>query len=77
MTFLAGLRLSGMTAPWVLDGAMDGDAFRIYLRDVLGPTLKRGEWFSITCPLTRSPVSARPSPHAAPSSSICRSIART
>ena len=22
-TFIAGLRLSGMTAPWVLDGAMD------------------------------------------------------
>jgi transposase len=43
MTFIAGLRLSGMTAPWVLDGAMDGDAFRIYVRDVLGPTLKRGD----------------------------------
>ncbi len=28
MTFIAGLRLTGMTAPWVLDGAMDGDAFR-------------------------------------------------
>lgn len=22
---------------------MDGDAFRIYVRDVLGPTLKRGD----------------------------------
>jgi transposase len=43
MTFIAGLRLSGMTAPWVLDGAMDGDAFRIYVREVLGPTLKRGD----------------------------------
>ena len=32
-----------MTAPWVLDGAMDGDAFRIYVREVLGPTLKRGD----------------------------------
>ena len=29
MTFIAGLRLGGMTAPWVLDGAMDGDAFRV------------------------------------------------
>jgi hypothetical protein len=28
MTFIAGLRLTGMTAPWVLDAAMDGDAFR-------------------------------------------------
>ena len=43
MTFIAGLRLSGMTAPWVLDGAMDGNAFRIYVRDVVGPTLKRGD----------------------------------
>src|SRR3546814_10485324 len=25
MTFVAGLRLMGMTAPWVLDGTMDGD----------------------------------------------------
>jgi len=43
MTFIAGLRLGGMTAPWVLDGAMDGDAFRVYIRDVLGPTLRRGD----------------------------------
>src|SRR3546814_6237166 len=25
MTFVAGLRLMGMTAPWVLEGPMDGD----------------------------------------------------
>ncbi len=43
MTFIAGLRLTGMTAPWVLDGPMDGDAFRVYVRDVLAPTLKRGD----------------------------------
>ena len=43
MTFIAGLRLSGMTAPWVLDGPMDGDAFRVYIHEVLGPTLKRGD----------------------------------
>jgi transposase len=43
MTFIAGLRLSGMTAPWVLDGPMDGDAFRVYVHEVLGPTLKRGD----------------------------------
>ncbi|MGO4339967.1 transposase [Labrys sp. KB_33_2] len=27
MTFIAGLRQTGMTAPWVLEGPMDGDAF--------------------------------------------------
>ena len=34
---------TGMTAPWVLDGAMDGDAFRTYVRHVLAPTLRRGD----------------------------------
>ena len=43
MTFIAGLRLSGMTAPWVLDGPMDGDAFRTYVEHVLAPTLRRGD----------------------------------
>lgn len=43
LTFIAGLRLSGLTAPWVLDGPMDGDALRIYIRDVLAPTLKPGD----------------------------------
>ena len=27
MTFVAALRLDGITAPWLLDGAMDGQAF--------------------------------------------------
>ncbi len=39
MTFVAGLRLSGLAAPWVLDGAMDGAAFRTYAETVLAPTL--------------------------------------
>jgi transposase len=43
MTFIAGLRLSGLTAPWVLDRPMDGDAFRVYIRQVLAPTLQRGD----------------------------------
>lgn len=43
MTFVAGLRLSGLTAPWVLDGAMDGDAFRTYVEQVLAPTLRRDD----------------------------------
>lgn len=43
MTFVAGLRLAGLTAPWVLDGPMDGDAFRVYVRDVLAPTLNKGD----------------------------------
>ena len=40
ITFVAALRLEGVTAPWVLDKAMDGEAFRIYAARVLAPTLK-------------------------------------
>jgi hypothetical protein len=36
------LCLTGITAPWVLDGPMDGDAFRTYVQHVLAPTLRRG-----------------------------------
>jgi transposase len=43
MASIAGLRLSGMTAPWLLDAAMDGDAFRTYVQHVLAPTLRRGD----------------------------------
>ena len=43
MTFIAGLRLTGMTAPWVLDGPMDGTAYCAYVRHILAPTLKGGD----------------------------------
>jgi transposase len=42
-TFTAGLRLNGIVAPWLLDGAMDGEAFLVYLRKVLAPTLSAGD----------------------------------
>ena len=42
-TFTAGLRLAGMVAPMVLDGAMDGDAFRTYVEQVLVPELRPGD----------------------------------
>ena len=32
-----------MTAPMTLNGAMTGDAFRSYIGQVLGPTLRRGD----------------------------------
>ncbi len=37
------LRLEGMTAPWVLDGPMNGEAFLVYVQQVLVPTLRRGD----------------------------------
>ncbi len=42
-TFVGALRLEGMTAPMVLDGAMHGAAFLAYVEQVLVPTLKPGE----------------------------------
>lgn len=42
-TFTAGLRLDGLVAPWLLDGPMDGEAFRVYVRRVLVPELKPGD----------------------------------
>lgn len=42
-TFIAGLRTSGLCAPWLLDGPMNGDCFRIYIEEVLGPTLSPGD----------------------------------
>lgn len=43
LTFVAGLRLTGMVAPWVLDGAMNGNIFRTYVEQVLAPTLIKGD----------------------------------
>ncbi len=42
-TFIAGLRCDGITAPFVLKGAMDRPAFLTYLDQVLGPTLSPGD----------------------------------
>lgn len=42
-TFVAGLRLTGMTAPMVLDGPMNREAFIAYASQVLGPTLAPGD----------------------------------
>lgn len=42
-TFLAGLRRSGLTAPLVVDGPMDGTIFLAYVQGFLCPTLKPGD----------------------------------
>jgi len=41
-TFIAGLTHDSLVAPWVIKGAMDGDAFAAYIRDVLVPELQPG-----------------------------------
>ena len=43
MTFIAGLRHDGLIAPWVIDGAMDGDAFECYIETQLAPLLNKGD----------------------------------
>jgi transposase len=42
-TFTGALRLNGMTAPMVIDGPMNRDAFHAYLHHVLTPTLRPGD----------------------------------
>lgn len=42
-TFVGALRATGMTAPMVLDGPMDGLAFEAYVTQVLAPTLRPGD----------------------------------
>ena len=42
-TFLCGLRTTGLVAPLVLDGAIDGDAFLAYVEQFLVPALKTGD----------------------------------
>ena len=41
-TFTGALRRTGMTAPMVLDGPMNGAAFLAYVEQVLAPTLSPG-----------------------------------
>jgi transposase len=43
LTFLAALRHDRITAPFVLDGPINGDAFTAYVEQVLAPTLKPGD----------------------------------
>ena len=42
-TFTGALRLTGMTAPMVLDGPMNGVTFRAYVEQVLVPILSPGD----------------------------------
>ena len=43
ITFVGGLRQRGMTAPFVIEGAMNGPMFLDYVKQCLVPTLKRSE----------------------------------
>ena len=42
-TFIAGLRCDSLVAPWIVNGAMDGEAFAAYIETQLAPTLQPGD----------------------------------
>src|SRR5436190_11998105 len=42
-TFLAALRHDKITAPWLLEGPIDGESFRTYVAQVLLPSLREGD----------------------------------
>jgi transposase len=43
ITFLAALRHDRIDAPWLLEGPIDGDSFRLYVEKILLPTLSPGD----------------------------------
>ena len=43
LTFLAALRQDRLAAPWLIDGPINGQSFRLYIDRVLIPTLKPGD----------------------------------
>lgn len=42
-TFLAALRNDRVDAPWMIDGPINGERFRVYVTQVLAPTLAPGD----------------------------------
>ena len=42
-TFVAGLRRDGLVAPWLIDGAINREAFETYVEKVLVPELRRDD----------------------------------
>lgn len=43
ITMLATVSLSGIEAPMTINGAVDGVVFKVYVEEVLSPTLKTGD----------------------------------
>jgi transposase len=43
-TLVSAVRLNGPCAPWLFDGAMDGEMFLAWVRQGLVPTLQKDDW---------------------------------
>ena len=52
-TFVAALRTSGMVAPMVLDGPINGIAFQAYVDQVLVPELEPGDIVGMSRPMLK------------------------
>jgi transposase len=42
-TFIAGLKCDQLIAPFLVEGAMDGEAFDVYIETQLAPLLRKGD----------------------------------
>ena len=59
-TFVGALRATGLTAPLVLDGPLTTEAFRVYITQLLGPTLRSGDLVILdNLSVHKDPVSAQ------------------
>lgn len=59
-TFISALRVTGLTAPLVLDGPLTTAAFRAYVAQLLGPTLHSGDLVILdNLAVHKDPVSAQ------------------
>jgi transposase len=43
LTLVGALRIDGLTAPYIIDGAMDGPSFLAYVEQVLAPTSRKDD----------------------------------
>lgn len=42
-TLVCALRSEGVIAPWVIDGAINGESFRVWVERILAPALRPGD----------------------------------
>ena len=78
VTFIAGLRQTGIVAPMVIKGAMNGEAFLAYIEQCLVPTLQRRDIVVVDNVSFHKVAGVEEAIHAAGAScATCRSILRT
>ena len=77
VTFTAGLRQTGVVAPMLIKGAMNGEAFLAYIEQCLVPTLKRRDIVVVDNVPFHKVVWRRRSRLLVQASATCRRILRT